>query len=171
VFDEGVGAGKGKGKEKVREEKEERRPNIGGMGLPTPAKTPSRKRKLAPEQVASTAQALFPPTHASSSRSAAKGGLFGVRKPRDASNALATPRRRPNAAGTLRLDARESSLEIFTDSVDRRPKLDDDLDNPFITRPGDETRIAKRTRQQRADRARNPLGDTVDREDGMVYTL
>jgi hypothetical protein len=172
-----VGKEKGKGKEKAREETEERtrsRPtmtNPGGMGLPTPAKTPSRKRKLAPEQVASSAQALFPPTHASSSRSAAKGGLFGVRRPRDTTSALTTPRRKSNAAGTLRLEAEETSLEIFTDSVDRRPKLDDDPDNPFITRPGDETKSAKRTRQQRMDKTKNRLGDDADRDGGMVYML
>ncbi|KAA8914316.1 hypothetical protein FN846DRAFT_678112 [Sphaerosporella brunnea] len=175
--DQDIGAGKGKGKKETGERTKSgaTTASSSGIGLPTPAKTPSRKRKLAPEQVASSAQALFPPTQVSSSRSAAKGGLFGVRKPREtasvggSASALATPRRRTHAASTLRLESEESSLEIFTDSVDRRPKLDDDPENPFITRPGDETKSAKRTRQQRADKTRNRIGDDADREDGMVY--
>jgi hypothetical protein len=180
IVDTGKGKGKGKGKEKekeiVEEDTEERtttRPTIlnpGEMGLPTPAKTPSRKRKLAPEKVASSAQALFPPTEASSSRSAIKGGLFGVRRaPR--TPALSTPRRK-SIAGTIHAEMEEeTSIEIFTDSDARRPKVDLDPDNPFITRPGDETRSSKRIRQKRADMLNNRLGGDSMRSDGLVYTL
>lgn len=193
ALDEKPGAAKGKGKGKAvfvlndeeegkEEESKDRayaRPtlrNAGAAGLPTPRKTPSRKRKLAPEQVASSAQALFPPTEATSSKStsASKGGLFGVRRSRATSTSIAptnTPRHK-SAAGTITVEEEtETSIEIFTDSVERRPTFDADPDNPFISRPGDETRSTKKTRQQRADRSRNRLGNAGERSDGMVYIL
>lgn len=190
--DKGSAKGKGKGKavfvlDDEGEGKEEgksidqayTRPtlrNAGGVGLPTPSKTPSRKRKLAPEQVASSAQALFPPTEETSSKSASasKGGLFGVRKSRATSTSIATTStpRRKSIAGTIVVDGeRETGIEIFTDSVERRPTFDAGPENPFITQPGDETRSAKKTRQQRADRSRNRLGNAGERSDGMVYIL
>lgn len=187
--DKGSAKGKGKGKavfvlDDGEEGKEEgknigqayTRPtlrNAGGVGLPTPSKTPSRKRKLAPEQVASSAQALFPPTEENSSKSesASKGGLFGVRKSRATSTSIATTStRRKSIAGTIVVDGEtETGIEIFTDSVERRPTFDAGPENPFITQPGDETRSAKKTRQQRADRSRNRLGNAGERSDGMVY--
>jgi len=195
LLDEEHGAGKGKDKRKgkgkamfvlddEKEGKEEEeskgraytRPtlrNASCVGLPTPSKTPSRKRKLAPEQVADSAQALFPPTEATSAKSASKGGLFGVRRSRATSTSIATSTpRRKSVAGTIAVEEEtEPSIEIFTDSVERRPTLDADPDNPFITRPGDETRSAKKTRQQRADKSRNRLGNADERSDGMVYIL
>lgn len=174
-------ADKGKTKKKAREtddETEERttsRPtlvNPGGIGLPTPAKTPSRKRKLGPQALAKSAQALFPPTETSSSRSASKGGgLFGVRRSHDTSSALSTPRRRKSKfAGTLEVEhEEETSIAIFTDSDARRPTVDADPDNPFLSRPSDETRSSKKKRQQMADKLKNRLGSETGRLDGMYY--
>lgn len=175
--------GKGKAKAKAKDgeaetekgvvagEQADARPTVlnpAAAGLPTPAKTPSRKRNLAPEKVASSAQALFPPTEASSSRSASRaGGLFGVRR---ATRPPTTPRRK-SVMGRIQEEEAEAAIEIFTDSDARRPKVDLDPDNPFLTRPGEETRSSKRIRQKRADKLNNRLSSDALRTDGMVYTL
>ena len=176
--------GKGKAKPKDAEAETEKEGAVAGKrtdarptvlnpaaaGLPTPAKTPSRKRNLAPEKVASSAQALFPPTEASSSRSASRaGGLFGVRR---AARPPTTPRRK-SVVGRIQEEEEEAeaAIEIFTDSDARRPKVDLDPDNPFLTRPGEETRSSKRIRQKRADKVNNRLSSDALRTDGMVYTL
>ncbi|CCX32213.1 hypothetical protein FPQ18DRAFT_63890 [Pyronema domesticum] len=174
--------GKGKGKarfvDETEDETDERtssRPTVvpAGVGLPTPAKTPSRKRKLAPEKVASSAQALFPPTEASSSRTPAKtsgGGLFGVRRADRSGVPPTTPRRKVTSIEASITS--ESSITIYTDSDARRPKADLDPDNPFITKPGEETRQSKRIRQKKADlENKSKLGDDALRTDGMFYNF
>jgi len=126
--------------------------NASGLGLLTPAKTP-RKRRFAPEEIAP----------------AASGGLFGTRQSRGTTS-LSTPRRKSRSAGTLDIEEEEEpSIEIFTDTDARKPKLDIDPDNPFITKPGEETRSSKRKRQRQVDKVKNRLGEDVGRTDGMVY--
>jgi hypothetical protein len=153
-----------KGKKKVVIEEEEdsgertkTRPtliNASGLGLLTPAKTP-RKRRFAPEEIAP----------------ATNGGLFGTRRSRGTAS-LSTPRRKSKSASTLDIEVEEEpGIEIFTDTDARKPKLDIDPNNPFVTKPGEETRSSKRKRQRQADKVKNRLGEDVGRTDGMVYML
>jgi len=62
------------------------------------------------------------------------------------------------------------SISIFTDSNARIPKHDDDPDNPFISRPGEESVTSKRQRIKKKKKA-GSLGADEDREDGMVYVF
>ncbi|KAG0131170.1 hypothetical protein HOY82DRAFT_485654 [Tuber indicum] len=144
--------------------------NPGGFGLPTPAKTPSRKRKhLDLEEIAGSARVLFPSSSksrasSSTSLSCTRRTLF--KKP--------SSRQRNGGMGSLDLlgDERPASdsISIFTDSNARIPKHDDDPDNPFISRPGEESVTSKRQRIKKKKRA-GPLGADEDREDGMVYVF
>lgn len=145
-----------------------------GFGLPTPSKTPAKKRKhLSIEAVGGSARRLFgsssftpappPPPPAAAVKSTGKKGLFG-----------SMPSKSRKSAGRLGLMAEDEddggSISVFTDNSARIPRLDHSVENPFITRPGD----AKKKRQEM--KAKGPakpdaLGDEGRREDGMVYIL
>lgn len=137
--------------------------NPGGFGLPTPAKTPSRKRKhIELEEIAGSARVLFAPSGASSSSatrsSSARRSLFN-RTPRQGRSRLDLLGDDPGAS---------DSISIFTDSNARIPKLDVDPNNPFITRPGGEgTSSRRKSNRKKAP----PLGEDEKRTDGMVYVL
>lgn len=143
-----------------------------GFGLPTPSKTPAKKRRhLSVEAVGGSAKRLFgsssfapaPPAPPPIVASTGKKGQFGL-----------MPSKSRKSAGKLSLLAEDEddggSISIFTDNNARIPKLDPSPDNPFITKPGD----AKKKRQE--IKAKGPtksdaLGDEGIREDGMVYIL
>lgn len=138
------------------------------FGLPTPAKTP-KKRKVPNRQIASSAKVLFPSaSSASKSTSTQHASLEEPPK---------TPiRKTPRASkrvGALKLDHKSDSddIQIFTDSSARRPKADKTEDNPFLSQPG-QIRSSKRKRQQMGDRT-NDKSHKIDagRTDGMYYTL
>ncbi|RPA92985.1 hypothetical protein L873DRAFT_118633 [Choiromyces venosus 120613-1] len=142
--------------------------NPGGFGLPTPAKTPSRKRKhLDLGEIVGSARVLFPSSSkskaSSSSLSCTRRTLFKK----------SPPRHRKGGMGSLDLlgDERPTpeSISIFTDSNARIPKHDDDPDNPFITRPEEESVTSKRQRIKK--RKAESLVADEDREDGMVYVF
>lgn len=144
-----------------------------GFGLPTPSKTPAKKRKhLSIEAVGGSARRLFgsssftpapPPPPPTVAKSTGKKGLFG-----------SMPSKSRKSAGKLGLMAEDEddggSISIFTDNNARIPKLDHNVDNPFITRPGD----AKKKRQEmkvKGSTKPDTLGDEGRREDGMIYIL
>jgi len=142
--------------------------NPGGFGLPTPAKTPSRKRKhLDLEEIVGSARVLFP----SSSKSKASSASLSCT--RRTLFKKSSPKQRKGGMGLLDLLGDErpvsDSISIFTDSNARIPKHDDDPDNPFITRPGEESVTSKRQRIKK--KKAESLGAAEDREDGMVYVL
>lgn len=123
-------------------------------GLPTPAKTPARKKKhLSIEAVGGSARRLF------GSQSFVPGGLSG---------------RSRKGAGRLSLfgeeEEEEESISIFTDNNVRIPKFDPSPENPFITRPG-EARRKKLERKMKEGKGDDTLGEEGKREDGMVYIL
>ncbi|CUS14821.1 unnamed protein product [Tuber aestivum] len=143
--------------------------NPGGFGLPTPAKTPSRKRKhLDLEEIVGSARVLFPSS--SKSKDSSSTPLSCARR---TLLKKSPPRQRKGGMGSLDLlgDERPAldSISIFTDSNARIPKHDDDPDNPFITRPGEESVTSKRQRIK--NKKAKSLGADEDREDGMVYVF
>ena len=133
--------------------------------LPTPAKTPRKKAVQA--GLSSTARILFP------------------NRPDNAEEAMPTPRK--NARKVRRhiefsLEsfgedggaASEEKIEIFTDSKEKVPELDESEDNPFYVKPGQEpvttVRSSKRRKVSGNAINSNDLEDPK-REDGMVYVL
>ncbi|KAI9734324.1 MAG: hypothetical protein M1834_002430 [Cirrosporium novae-zelandiae] len=88
------------------------------LGLPTPAKTPRKQPKQSSSSLTSTARVLFP-------------------QPVD--DVMPTPRKtrkeRQNDGFSLESFAENSEqgskIDIFTDSVDRIPEIDENEDNPF----------------------------------------
>ena len=143
--------------------------NPGGFGLPTPAKTPSRKRKhLDLEEIVGSARVLFPSS--SKSKASSSASLSCTRRTLFKKSSV---RQRKGGMGLLDLLGDEQpssdSISIFTDSNARIPKRDDNPDNPFITRPGEESVTSKRQRIKK--KKAESLGADEDREDGMVYVL
>ncbi|KAL7267032.1 hypothetical protein RUND412_010395 [Rhizina undulata] len=112
------------------------------VGIPTPAKTPSRKSKhYNATEISSSSRTLFP--------SAKKGKSSRL----DLSD---------------NSQPREPEFEIFTDSSAKVPKLDLSADNPFVKHPGEiavphevKKRVAGRERERR-------LGRWAGRSDGFV---
>lgn len=134
-----------------------------GVGLPTPSKTPARKRKhLSIESVAGSARRLFGSTSFTPApvSTSTKSGLLGAML----SGSKKKGKGRLDLTGEDENDG--GSISIFTDNNARIPKFDPSPENPFITRPGD----AKKKRQNKA-KAADKLGVDGRREDGMVYIL
>lgn len=136
--------------------------------LPTPVKTP-RKRPIIPEaQISSTARILFND------------------QPTELEDAMPTPRKSRKAkkhiAFSLESFEQEKAngqrqVEIFTDSKDRMPVVDDDVDNPFMVRKGKRKASSGREDNEGRTTPRLKHGMTKEVDDavangqGMVYTL
>ncbi|KAI9675811.1 MAG: hypothetical protein M1829_003236 [Trizodia sp. TS-e1964] len=135
--------------------------------LPTPVKTP-HKRAIKPiAGLNSTARILFPvrgdtdeelmPTPKKKGRKGQKYSGFSLEGSSD------------NEDGN-------PEIQIYTDSKDRIPQLDQSPDNPFITKPDLEAHITRETsttskhrKIEMPDGANVDLEDTLGREDGAVY--
>lgn len=135
--------------------------------LPTPAKTPRKKTVQA--GLNSTARILFP------------------NRPDNADEAMPTPRK--NARKTEKHigfslesygeDGNAASggdIEIFTDSKEKVPELDESEENPFYVKPGHEpvTTVRSSKRRKVSGNANNDNNNELEdpnREDGMVYVL
>ncbi|TGZ81421.1 hypothetical protein EX30DRAFT_262454 [Ascodesmis nigricans] len=142
------------------------------IGLPTPSKTP-RKRKVPPAALKSSAKVLFPDTPArssTSSRTTTTTTTKMVEPPKTPVRQKAPPKT-PRKTRAFSIDRKSTTIEIYTDTRERIPQPDLDSDNPFLSRPSDETRASKRRRQQIADRVHDKLGPDAGREDGMYYTF
>jgi hypothetical protein len=125
--------------------------------LQTPAKTP---RKRAPQSTStnSTARVLFPG------------------RPMNIDDAMPSPRKArkskyPNPFAIADEDDGEGSsskIQIYTDSKERVPTLDNDASNPFLS-----SNAAKPSkRQKKTHTARETaVEEAVRNEEGMVYVL
>ena len=127
--------------------------------LPTPAKTP-RKKALIPG-VGATGRKLFP-VHA------------------DANDFIPSPRKKKSnrhiGFSLDTFDEEQDKIEIYTDSKDRVPELDESEDNPFYTKPGIEPAIlvkegSKRRKVSGEFSGIKGMEEEFRREDGMVYVL
>ncbi|KAF1942763.1 hypothetical protein EJ02DRAFT_344760 [Clathrospora elynae] len=126
--------------------------------LPTPAKTP-RKRRI--EDMSSTARVLFPSN-----------------RPATIDEAVPTPRksRKTKNIYTLesfaqQMDENSEKIAIYTDSKERIPTPGAETDdNPFITKKAKGKAKATPQKSRRATDARTAkMDDAVDRDEGMVF--
>jgi hypothetical protein len=127
--------------------------------LPTPAKTP-RKRRV--EDVSSTARVLFP-----------------TNRPSNIEDAMPTPRkgRKTKDLYTLesfaqQMDENTEKISIYTDSKERVPTPGSQTDNPFLTTKGKGKAKAKTTPQKSrkaVDAKTAKMEESVNRDEGMVY--
>ncbi|KAI4698266.1 uncharacterized protein J4E84_001402 [Alternaria hordeiaustralica] len=126
--------------------------------LPTPAKTP-RKRRI--EDVSSTARVLFP-----------------ANRPSTIDEAMPTPRkgRKTKNLYTLesfaqQMDENTEKIPIYTDSKERVPTPGAQTeDNPFITVKGKgKAKAAPQKSKKVVDRKTAKMEAAVDRDEGMVY--
>ncbi|KAF8463005.1 hypothetical protein BDZ91DRAFT_323268 [Kalaharituber pfeilii] len=168
----------------------------GAESLPTPAKTPSRKRKYMPpieaeEELNSTSQVLFSDKTTSKTSFASKASETTLESILGGgSSSRATSRRKVNR-GSLgralgedlfgssdllgsRTSGSGSTIEIYTDSNARVPEYDPSPDNPFVDHPPSVRRETEKTRKLRAKIKESETefeALKAGREDGMVYTL
>jgi len=132
--------------------------------LPTPAKTP--RKKVVQPTVTSTARVLFPsrpgnvddamPTPTKHGRRVKKNGGFSL--------------------GSFADDASsDGKVEIFTDSKDKIPEIDESPDNPFYVKPGSEHSATKNGHKRRKVSSLphhdEGVQEMLKRGDGMVYVL
>lgn len=75
-------------------------------------------------------------------------------------------------------NASEGHIEIYTDSKDKVPELDESGDNPFYVKPGQASsveppasRASKRRKVSSGPNDNKELEQAFKREDGMVYVL
>ncbi|KAF2457775.1 hypothetical protein BDY21DRAFT_16330 [Lineolata rhizophorae] len=143
--------------------------NPGAM-FPTPVKTPNKPdgEDETPKKAAlsSTARVLFP-----SSRTA---------KPEDA---MPTPRRRrkhlPFTLGSFEDEVATQDgdqIQIYTDTKERIPELDEGEDNPFVTPKGrktkqHETPKRKKERSKEAEEEEERMQERVRNNEGLIYVF
>ncbi|KAE8440532.1 hypothetical protein EG329_007259 [Mollisiaceae sp. DMI_Dod_QoI] len=130
--------------------------------LPTPAKTPKKR----PEEIA--------PAVTSIARN-----LFAIRPGSD--EVMPSPKKGRKRYTGLTLDSFEAQeettpIQIYTDSNDRVPEVDDSAENPFygegMTVPPEPTkRSSKRRKVTVAGEGEHEIEDLEDREDGLVYVF
>jgi hypothetical protein len=68
----------------------------------------------------------------------------------------------------------EDPIQIFTDSKERVPQLDDTVENPFYgetAAPVQAIRRSKRKQVSVPGEAAQTIDEALSREDGMVYVL
>ena len=143
--------------------------NTGANMLPTPAKTPSKKR-VHSTAVASAARVLFP-----------------VRT-ETVEEAMPTPRKRGRKRhhvgfslnGSFEDDTNsEDKIQIFTDSKDKVPEMDFSEDNPFCDHsaqpaPSQESQNAKGSKKKIGNTivgSSKEIEEAFNHEEGMVYVL
>ncbi|CEL07950.1 hypothetical protein ASPCAL11104 [Aspergillus calidoustus] len=113
--------------------------------LPTPAKTP---RKKPVDNVDSTARVLFPP-------------LSGQKKKRKQTGFSLDSFTEDPSQG--------ESIQIYTDSRDRIPEVDESEANPFYNKPSANT-SARSCRRKTRSRDKE-VDEALNRDDGMVYVF
>ncbi|RAK99778.1 uncharacterized protein BO80DRAFT_115578 [Aspergillus ibericus CBS 121593] len=131
----------------IRHQPRSLRPTMTDGMLPTPAKTP---RKKAVADVGSAARVLFPPP--SSKKKTKKHTGFSL----DSFSEDST------RGG--------SEIQIYTDSRDRIPEVDESEENPFYKKPV-ASKTATRAPRRKESRRDKEIDDSIDREDGMVYVF
>lgn len=75
-------------------------------------------------------------------------------------------------------NASDGHIEIYTDSKDKVPELDENEDNPFYVKPGQASsvepptsRASKRRKVNSGLSGNEEMEQAFKREDGMVYVL
>ncbi|KAF2727687.1 hypothetical protein EJ04DRAFT_132515 [Polyplosphaeria fusca] len=137
--------------------------NVRGL-LPTPAKTPSKTNSKTPREFGSAARVLF------QSRPATLDEVMpGSSKTRKSRKNLFTLE-----SFADNMDEDDEKIQIYTDSKERIPELDDDSDNPFVARKGKGKKKAtvpavRRTRRTDAEAAE--MQAAADRGEGLIYTF
>ncbi|KAL2810674.1 hypothetical protein BJX63DRAFT_307114 [Aspergillus granulosus] len=121
------------------------RPTMTEGMLPTPAKTP---RKKPVDNVGSTARVLFPPMSGQKKKKKQTG--FSLDSFTDE-------------------PSQGESIQIYTDSRDRIPEVDESEANPFYNKPSTNTSIRPAIRKTK--RRDKEVDEALDREDGMVYVF
>ncbi|KAF2196208.1 hypothetical protein GQ43DRAFT_445323 [Delitschia confertaspora ATCC 74209] len=133
--------------------------------LPTPAKTPHKRTLQSQETLGSTARVLF------------------IDRPATIEEAMPTPRKsRKNRKNVYSLESfaeqdeeKEQEIEIYTDSKERLPELDESEDNPFVTkksRRGNgraEAGPSRSSRQRDARTAR--MEEAAANDEGIIYVF
>ncbi|OOF96581.1 hypothetical protein ASPCADRAFT_206750 [Aspergillus carbonarius ITEM 5010] len=131
----------------IRHQPRSLRPTMTDGMLPTPAKTP---RKKAVADVGSAARVLFPPP--SSKKKTKKHTGFSLDSFSEDNN----------RGG--------SEIQIYTDSRDRIPEVDESEENPFYKKPMS-SNTASRAPRRKESRRDKEIDDSIDRKDGMVYVF
>lgn len=125
--------------------------------LPTPAKTPKKK---AVDDAGSTARSLFPSSSMTSR---------GKKSKKPTAYSLESFEDNPSQ--------NQATIEIYTDSRDRIPEVDEGEGNPFNTKHKAAIRSGKATSRSSRSRKAGEVSrdDEVDkalhRDDGMFYVL
>ncbi|RPA76435.1 hypothetical protein BJ508DRAFT_8658 [Ascobolus immersus RN42] len=136
------------------------------LGLPTPAKTPSKKRKLPDASV------FDAPGEAETETPRTARLLFGEEIKRRASARKPVVEKKETPKKVHRKVHRDDEFEIFTDPTLRVPEVNRAERNPFLE-SDDEDSPATIKKQRKARRAAAKRFEAVggNREDGMVYSF
>lgn len=128
------------------------------LGLPTPVKTPRKK-----------------PLHPSSG--AAARILFPGQQRDNAESPMATPSKRgkrikKHVGFSLDDEMENGGIEIYTDSKEKIPEVDDREDNPFYVKDKMTRKVSnKRKREPELERQLDRGVAEMDNDRGMVYVL
>ncbi|KAK1911794.1 hypothetical protein P3342_013099 [Pyrenophora teres f. teres] len=125
--------------------------------LPTPAKTP-RKRRV--DDVSSTARILFP-----------------TNRPSTIEEAMPTPRKSRKTKNLYTLESfadqmneNTEKIPIYTDSKERVPTPGAQTEeNPFLSKKGKAKAKAAPSKPRKADKRTVKMDEAVNRDEGMVY--
>lgn len=129
------------------------------LALPTPAKTPAdRHSKQSEKDVTAIARNLFSKPQQSPKKS----------KPK--------PKRGGDIAlGSFEIHDDEAPIEIFTDSENRLPEVDDSTENPFYGEAGiaASTVAVRRSSRNKKNAAveKEIVEEKLKRDDGLLYVL
>lgn len=119
--------------------------------LPTPSKTPRTKK-----------------------------GVFSIDRPAGPQDAMPSPRRsRVAKRFTLDDEPDNERIQVYTDTADRIPEVDEDADNPFVIRRSTRKTKISSFSQRLSDVTsgktkygmNREIDEAVDNDEGMVYVL
>lgn len=131
--------------------------------LPTPAKTPRKRALQSQEALGSAARVLF------------------ANRPTNVDEAMPSPRKnrksRKNAFSLEsfeQLEEESEKIEIYTDSKERVPALDETEDNPFVTKKTRATNgqaEAGSSRRRKLDSRTERMEEDAANDEGLIYVL
>lgn len=124
-----------------------------GLALPTPAKTPARKHSDQPEKDVN----------------AVARNLFGRQQSPKKSRA-----KRTHGISMDSFEVEDEPIQIYTDSQDRLPEVDDSEQNPFYGEAGiaaSAAPVRRSSRNKKSAAEKETVQEQLEREDGIVYTL
>ncbi|KAF2007083.1 hypothetical protein P154DRAFT_597556 [Amniculicola lignicola CBS 123094] len=128
--------------------------------LPTPAKTPRKRALQTEESLSSTSRVLFQD------------------RPATISDIVPVPRRGRKSRKDLfsldsfgdHMDEDEGGIQIYTDSKERVPEIDEDDENPFITKKGKgKAKVAATPKPRKVDPETAKMEEAASRNEGMIY--